>query len=286
MKETEERKMTEEERLLALAVINNGDYHAIQAENKHILFRNAASSDVGRALDKLEKEEYKYTTIASKDYPTAFEKISHPPFVMFYKGNLNLLTNSFDDYLINIVGTKDYDKYIEKTTKQLVKELAKKENCTIMVENKCGVEFAVVETAIKEKGKIVIISNGESVENEVKSSKEYLTLLKENNYSEDDYLIISEYLEPINGAHYDDYKSFLDAILSRQTRTKQIITGVCDKLLIAAATRGDQQQSFKMATIMNKEIFVIPVSKNNKKLINNGLIESGAIAVTSADEIL
>lgn len=286
MNEINDKNITEQERLLALAVRNNGDYRAIQAENRHILFRNAAISDVDWALEKLEKEEYKYTTIASKDYPTAFEKMSHPPFTLFYKGNLNLLSNSFDNYLINIVGTKDENKYIEKTTKELVKELTKKENCTIMVENKCGVEFAVAETVIKEKGKIVIISNGESMENEVKSSKEYLTLLKENNYSEDDYLIISEYLEPVNGTRYDDYKSFSDAILSRQTRTTQIITGICDKLLIAAATRGEQQQSFKMATIMNKEIFVIPVPKNNKKLINNGLIESGAIAVTSADEIL
>ena len=200
MKETEERKITEKERLLALAVRNNGDYRAVQTENNHILFRKATVSDVDWALDKLEKDGYKYTTIASKDYPTAFEKMSHPPFVMFYKGNLNLLSNSFDNYLINIVGTKDGNKYIEKTTKQLIKELVKKENCTIVVGNECGVESTVAEMIIKEKGKIVIISNGESMENEIK--------------------------------------------------------------------------------------FVIPVPKSNKKLINNGLIESGAIAVTSADEIL
>ena len=47
----------------------------------------------------LESVECCYTTIISEDYPYALQDIKCPPFVLFYKGNLELLNND----LVNIV---------------------------------------------------------------------------------------------------------------------------------------------------------------------------------------
>lgn len=284
MKETEERKITEEERLLTLAIRYNGDYPAIRAATNIHRLGITTDAEKEKAIKRITKIGYKYTTSESKDYPIIFEELSEPPFVLFYKGNLKLLSNDFNNYLINVTGTKKHDKYGEKVTKQIVKDFVKKEN-TIVTGNNCGIESTVVETVIKEKGKIVIISSGGTNEKEDKTLNECLTFLKENDYSENDYLLISEYPDTIDSSIYDEDTYISDVKKFRQTRTKQITIGVCDKVLITAATRGTQQQSFQMATIMNKEIFIIPAPKSNKKLINNGLIESGAIAVTRADEI-
>ena len=67
----------------------------------------------------LESVECCYTTIISEDYPYALQDIKCPPFVLFYKGNLELLNND----LVNIVGTKKNDEYGKKITQSVVKTL-------------------------------------------------------------------------------------------------------------------------------------------------------------------
>ena len=63
----------------------------------------------------LESVECCYTTIISEDYPYALQDIKCPPFVLFYKGNLELLNND----LVNIVGTKKNDEYGKKITQSV-----------------------------------------------------------------------------------------------------------------------------------------------------------------------
>lgn len=270
-----------EDEILALAVKYNGNFGNILMDTqlKELIAKECVTKEQKNSAKKFVKEKgYKYTTLDSEDYPpNVFKEMISPPFVLFYMGNLNLLDAIGYDTLINVTGTKTYDAYGEKVTKQVVKELCGRENCIIVTGNNCGVESIIMDTVIKENGRIIIVYNGGREENEEKSLDEILKLLKENNYSEKDYLIVTQYPNTVCNEKESDKNS-------RQMRTTRIAIAASDKLLITASTK-DHLHSSYVATRADKKVFVVPAPYDNKKLANNQLIAKGKNILTTVDNL-
>lgn len=270
-----------EDAILALAIKYNGNFGNILMDTqlKELIAKECVTKEQKTLAKKFVKEKgYKYTTLDSEDYPpNVFKEMISPPFVLFYMGNLNLLDAIDYDTLINVTGTKTYDDYGAKVTKQVVKELCKKDNCIIVTSNNYGIESIIMDTAIKENGRIIIVYNGGREENEEKSLDEILKLLKENNYSEKDYLIVTQYPNTVCNEKESDKNS-------RQMRTTRIAIAASDKLLITASTE-DHLHSSYVATRADKKIFVVPAPYDNKKLANNQLIAKGKNILTTVDTL-
>ena len=72
-------------------------------------------------MESLKKEEVNFITISDPMYPESLKKIEEPPYVLFYKGNLELLNKRS----VSIVGARDNSLYGEKATRIITKELVK-----------------------------------------------------------------------------------------------------------------------------------------------------------------
>ena len=71
------------------------------------------------AIEKIKKEwEGQYVTVYSPDYPSALRKIEKPPFVLFYKGNLDLLKSKNYIWIFAAM----YDQETNRIVKQNVNE--------------------------------------------------------------------------------------------------------------------------------------------------------------------
>ena len=59
----------------------------------------------------------KYITFFDEKYPIEFKKLRYPPWVIFYKGDINLINKK----CISIVGSRNACNYGIKVTKEIVK---------------------------------------------------------------------------------------------------------------------------------------------------------------------
>lgn len=255
-----------EDVILALALKYNGGFDNILTAIQ--LGETVTEEQKKYAMKSVKEKGYKYTTLVSEDYPSIFKEMTSPPFAVFYVGNIDLLDVTIgNNTLINVTGTKTYDDYGKKVTKQVTKELCEKENYVIVTGNNFGIESIIIDTVLERRSKIIIVYNGGTEENEEKSLDEILKLLKENNYSKNDYLIVTEYPNTICNKKESDKNS-------RQMRTTRIAIAASDKLLITASTE-DHLYSSYVATRADKKVFVVPAPYDNKKLANNQLIAKG-----------
>lgn len=94
--------------------------------NEKLLFANYLSRlKIRNKLDEERLEEYlfknniKYVTYSSKEYPEKLKDITNPPYVLFYKGDLSLI----NDNMAAIVGSRKNTHYGEQVTKIIVSEL-------------------------------------------------------------------------------------------------------------------------------------------------------------------
>ncbi|HNX16184.1 MAG TPA: DNA-processing protein DprA [Bacilli bacterium] len=65
-------------------------------------------------------------TILDENYPESFKSVHHPPFVLFYYGDINLLS----DYKKNVavIGSREHSEYGKRMTEKIVKEISGKVN--------------------------------------------------------------------------------------------------------------------------------------------------------------
>ena len=68
----------------------------------------------------LVKNNIKFVKINSDNYPEKLKNIDNPPFVIFYKGNINVLNS----YCISIVGTRNATPYGEEVCKNIAKKIS------------------------------------------------------------------------------------------------------------------------------------------------------------------
>ena len=107
-----------------LFVRNKSDlFLKVFTASEYEIIVNAVSSRViDVIINNLEKLKISCITISSKDYPTNLINIDTPPFVIYYKGDKNLL-NSNNNFAI--VGSRHITNYGKLVTEKFTTELVK-----------------------------------------------------------------------------------------------------------------------------------------------------------------
>lgn len=243
---------------------NTGIFFIEVSRRFHENFRSFAkkrNSNERREKKALESVECCYTTIISEDYPYALQYIKCPPFVLFYKGNLELLNND----LVNIVGTKKNDEYGKKITQLVVKTLVEND-VTLIEENNQGIEKVVVDT-VQENNKeaVVVLNDGIGCE----TNQTLIDSIQQNG------LVISEY----PGKKRKTKKS---SMFSRR-----LSTGLSSKVIVTqSGIKSESMVSASYALEAYKDVYVFPEAYDSKFKGNNKLIKEGANIITNMEDLV
>ena len=249
-----------EEILVYLSIIHNGNWNKIYDDilNK----RPIEKEDVKESIKKI---NVKYLTILNENYPQCLKSTYKPPFVIFYKGDIELLKD--EKRRIAIVGSRNNSKYGEDSTVIICKDLVK-ENFIIVSGLAKGIDSIAHKSCLESNGKtIAVLGNGNNVVYPKENKDLYEMIEKEG-------LILSEYPPdvPPNKANFPN--------------RNRIIAAISEGVVIIEA----KEQSGTMNTVSHaledgKQIFCIPERINSNSGCNK-LIKEGAKLIESTKDIL
>lgn len=221
-----------------------------------------------KALDEITEEKIEnfsnyinnnsigYITIKSKQYPEDLNHGDDPPYVLFYKGNLDLLKGD----LAAIIGARKCTIYGAEIAKIIGKELSEN-NITVVSGLAAGVDSIAQKSAINFKGKTIgVLGCGIDVVYPKSNKYLYEEILKSGG------LIISEYLPNTPPFAYNF------------PRRNRIISGLSKKLVIIEATdKSGSLITVNYALNLGRDIMAIPgpVINGNSEGCNK-LIRDGA----------
>lgn len=236
-----------------------------QMAQEIILCRHDIGPDL--EMEKLQKENVNVVTLDDARYPKLLKEIHLPPFILYYKGNLDYL----HEQALAVVGTRKVSSYGKIITEQIVGELTRQD--LIIVSGLAeGVDSIAHETAVENnKTTIAVLGSGLARENIYPSfNRQLADQIVDNNG-----LIISEFpLSMLPLRHNFPIRNRIISGLSLGTLVVE--AGESSGALITAAFALEQ----------NREVFAIPGSINSPMSIGtNNLIKRGAKLVQSAEDI-
>ena len=233
--------------LIALAIKYNGDYSLIK---RHI--EKAVNND-----NVMPIECANCITIFDDDYPIELLDLEQPPFVLFYKGNKDLLKTK----KIGVIGSRMPCDYASEATKRLV---LKKSDCTVVSGLALGIDALAHSYA---KNTIGVLGCG--IDYIYPWANKYLFAKMEK-----EGLILSEY----PGMTKPEAKNFL-------TRNR-IVAALSDTVYVMqiSSRKSGTMNTVNTALSLNKTVKILPYSildVNGMK--NNQLISDGGMSITSKD---
>lgn len=249
-----------EDILVYLSIIHNGDWNKI--------YQDIVEK---KAIDKEDVEEtlksvtYPYITLLNSNYPECLKYIFKPPFVLFYKGDINLLNNNYKR--IAVIGSRENSDYGKISTENICKDLVK-ENVVIVSGLAKGIDSIAHSTCLDNKGKtIAVLGNGININYPKENEELYRKIEKEG-------LIVSEYPNDVQ----PDSFNF--------PQRNRIISGLSEGIVVVEA----KEKSGTMNTVAHaledgKQIFCVP-ERNNSNSGCNKLIKEGAKLIENARDIL
>lgn len=228
--------MQAREQLLQLALLYEGDWENIY---KAIVEKKYPKVDI----------EYtgNYITILDDKYQESLKQSQRPPFVLFYEGNLDILTNNKPKIA---VGTS---RLSQEEQERIVDIILKDVNCTFVLSGTSKIDEYIEKNTENE---IIVVANTpiENVKTKFKNEKT---------------LILSEYPPKT-----------IPSILCAPRGT-EIIASLCTSTLVLRCTKTSSTNILIMCSLQNnKDVMVVPTSPlESESVSNNQLIYEGAIPV-------
>lgn len=234
-------------------------------------YKNFVNYDKGKELEKvtlieekLRSENISYITIKSHKYPEDLKNIHEPPYVLFYMGNIDLLSKR----KVGIVGSRKNSIYGERATRVITKELVKNDIC-IVSGGALGIDAIAHDECLKNQGDtIAILGSGLDIYYPYKN-KALFNKIREKG------LIISEFLPGTKPYAYNF------------PRRNRIISGLSEAIVVTEATK----KSGSLITVtcaleQGKDVLVVPQSIFSSGGYGaNLLIRDGAYIYTSIEDI-
>lgn len=232
-----------------LSIHYEGDYTAIK---KHLESRREVRNYVSN---------YPYICIGDKAYPKRLYDLQNPPFVLFYIGDINLLTS----HSVSVVGSRNPSDYAVAMTHALVSGL--KDKWTIVSGLAKGIDAHAHNTAL-DFSTIAVVGCGIDVIYP-KCNAHLFELLKKK------HLILSEYPEGVKPKRY--FFPFRN----------RIIAALSDQLYVMSATkRSGTMTTVNEALKLNRHILCLPHNIDEKSGEGcNQLILEGADILTSVHDL-
>jgi DNA processing protein len=112
-------------------------------------------------ISELAKKDVSFVILSDKDYPELLKKIKNPPFVLYIKGNKEILLRQLTDQddsarTVAVVGARRTTQYGREVTKLLTQELVAN-GFTIVSGLAMGVDAISHKTAIENNGKTIAV---------------------------------------------------------------------------------------------------------------------------------
>ena len=113
--------------------------------------------DLDEAEEKIKKLDCNYLTILDENYPQEFKTIEKPPFVIFYRGDINLLNSK--NKRVAIIGSRENSSHGEKITIKTIDDI-NSDVCVVSGLAK-GIDSIAQKRCLKRNIKtIAILGNG------------------------------------------------------------------------------------------------------------------------------
>lgn len=200
-----------------------------------------------KELEKLERAEISFLTPMDAQYPKGFLELNDAPFVVFYKGNLELINSK----CFTIVGTRNPSNYGKKMTKVFSTELSKS-GLTIVSGMATGIDSYAHRFTLEANGDtIAILGNGH---NQIYPAVNY-DLYREVSHKG---LVISEFLP--------DFKGTVYSYPRRNRLLSAISIGV---LVVEAGEKSGTMYTVEYALEQGRNVFVLTGAADNTKTLGN-----------------
>ena len=225
----------------------------------------ATEEKIEKFKEYINKYSIGYITINYKEYPEKLQHLDEPPYVIFYKGNLELLKGD----LIAVIGARRCSSYGAEVAKRIAKEISEN-NFTVVSGLAAGIDSIAQKSAINYPGKTIgVLGCGIDVIYPKSNKILYEYILKNNG------LIISEFLPTTPPMAYNF------------PRRNRIISGISSKLIIIEATvKSGSLITVNYALDLGMDIMSIPgpVFNGNSEGCNK-LIRDGAKPFTEMQDL-
>lgn len=229
---------------------------SIIKELKGANINEVTEEKIKKFQEYINKNNIGYITINSKEYPEKLNHLNDPPYVIFYKGNLELLKGE----LIAVIGARKYSGYGAQVTKVISKELSEN-NFTVVSGLAAGIDSIAQRSAIDYPGKTIgVLGCGIDIIYPKSNRLLYEDILKNHG------LIISEFLPNTPPMAYNF------------PRRNRIISGISKKLIIIEATdKSGSLITVNYALELGMDVMAVPgpVFNGNSEGCNK-LIRDGA----------
>ena len=229
--------------------------------------RKIKDDEVVKLYDNMQNENIKFTSIYDDDYPEVLRYIDDRPAFLFYKGNINVLTNGNDN--ISIIGSRDCTDYGRRITEVLCQKLSNAYVNTISGGAR-GIDSLVHKNTLKYDGTTIsVLGNGLSVCYPPNNKEVFKEIEKKG-------CIISEFLPNEQPKPYNF------------PRRNRIISGLCDKLIVVEGGENSGTSiTVDYALNQGKDIYAFPGSIFSPKSTGtNRLIYDGAVPICNFNDII
>ena len=251
--------MTAREVLINLSLYKNGDW----GDMYQMILKHERAPDV---VEEGELSKFKAITLIDNNYPVCLRYVGCPPFTLFYKGDITLLSK-LDKYGLGIVGSREYSAYAKATLSEIFSKLSK--DLVIISGMAKGIDRLAHEFAHKNGNKTVAIL-GSGIDYIYPKQNEDIY----NKIIENGGLIISEY--PLNTP--PSKNTFLVR--------NRIIAGL-SKTILLVESKGPRSGAFytaRYALSVGKNVACVPYRVNESSNCNV-LIKDGAYLVENSDDV-
>lgn len=212
----------------------------------------------------MELKRLTYITIIDECYPPMLKEIVHPPLVLFYCGNLQLLAMK----KVGIVGARMHSQYATKIIKGWGEGLTK-QAYTIVSGLAQGIDSLAHDTMLNNGGStIAVVGTGLNV---VYPARHRTLQQKIGQHG----LLLSEYLPEMGPRRY------------HFPERNRIIAGLCSAIVVVEARkRSGSLITARLALEANRSIFALPGRIDDLNSFGtNQLINDGAIPILSNEDL-
>jgi DNA processing protein len=231
-----------------------------------ISFRN--SFKISDALDELKKDNIKFICLFEKNYPKILKEIFAPPFILYYRGNLDYWPKN----CLAVVGSRQPSSYGQKIITKILPSLIK-HRIAIISGLACGLDTMAHQSAILNKGKtFAILGSG---------------LKPKNIYPAENQPLTKKIIET-GGAIISEFPPDTKPLRQNFPQRNRIISGLSQAvLIIEAKEKSGSLITAACALDQNREVMAIPGSIFSELSSGtNKLIGQGAKIVFTAQDIL
>ena len=248
--------------LVYLSLIYNGNWDRI-----YNAILNKEPVDKEKMEECLNELKDNYITLLNPNYPLSLKYIYKPPFVLFYKGDIDLLTDN-NLNRIAVIGSRNNSEYGKTITQTICQNMLERNTIVIVSGLAKGIDSIAHRECLKSNGKtIAVLGNGLNVTYPKENANLYKDIAEKG-------LIITEY--PSNSL--PDSSNFL--------QRNRIISGISEAVVVTEAkVKSGTMNTVSYALENGKQIFCVPDTVNSNSGCNK-LIKEGAKLIENGFDVL